>query len=1178
MELLKRPWIEPLVESAIRQSIDTGGRVDNSKELGETVNDGSNFRIPGKRPKYVQLVKWVTKNPIPQAVLSDAFAMIHAIFSERARLNYEKEYDTDVRSNSIGNLLRISKFQITIGQLRTRPPEVYLYIEEMKTEGCEGSGIIGNPTDVARCKTIVELGNKWANETRDTETRSVDESNDTSDDSDSESIISQPNPDSIHEDENPEPEDDEDANITQEGRWYTQVPTHAVAQKAKAKGTEDFAPLPTTKAQDLLNVLKPKRPSSGHKSPTNSSARRSSQVLDGRKPDSTPRAVSGSPIPNPKNGGISGKEPHRTIPPSPKIHSQCGQSPPASVNEIGQNSPVDSHKPDQLPGTSGPIPFQAVEVAIGKQHTRSDKTKNPHSLRSSEVPSVAENGRVDNRGFFSGWNKIHHHDVFISKSQQKLIESPDSWIPPDTGMRIPQGFVPINLIQEWNDRHRKMAALARRAPLSEGQASDIDAEPPSSPTSSQLPDDQLGSELWPASSPVPRVPLDSSPPNKLGRSSLRFHEDTPDPDPVNPADVSTTSQITAPTNSAPEAGTLPDRGSYNDSEMDLSIPKDLYTSTQEHIVPPGSSMAENEGVDTANLSPLPTKITETILSQQSQLQYPLPSHGPVTPSPRHQRIGSSTISSPNATTILVPATSKVGAQKPQSRSSLESTHNPTVGSPVHDSIPQNSSLGYDGMIVGAQLPTALGGAEPSDSTALPGVLQVPESSLEIVDQAMAVLPSIETYVPPLQPEETNRKRKRTEETPSRSSSRKVSRMSEAISRLSEGNISSTSRQSKKIFEQASFSSQTEEIYYKFQQAYKAYSGSLETFRKACWGLQVLRNKGFMKKSMLWDDFIAREVTEYQQYISRCHQRQKTPDTYEGYFQKHAKFAQYKRRNLTVKNLQTVVIEAEGEFDSGSDSGGEGEGDVRSATTPEPPATLSRVIQESPCKPGVRDWESEASGSESDTLDPDASYMHDRASVELGDEDVRHIAPSNLKIREVTPLEEEDEDEEDIVQAGHGLLPPPTSARMNNRSHLNPPIELGADRVLRSKSYSKTPKHPTTPPRRDSIPPQTRMRQQTSHIGSKPSRSQRSPVPSLPSHRKLRVEKDSTATSASPKDPDTSVMRFFREYARLPCELSIPTPNLDSHDVPVDNSGVALLNPPKRRRKGGRMGNMGFKFQ
>ncbi|KAF3480643.1 uncharacterized protein GIQ15_05990 [Arthroderma uncinatum] len=1141
MDLL-RSWIEPLVEGAVRQSIDPDDQVAGSKELGKTVDDGSNFRIPVKRPKLVQLVKWLSSEPTPHAVLSDASTTIRAIFSERARINYKEQYDTDIRKNSTGSVLRISKVQITIGKLRTPPPEIHLYIEEIKIEGCEGTGLIGNPVDIARCKAIVELGDKWAREDGDAGPQALDRTNDTSDDSDTESILSGPGSNSIHDDEDPEPSDDEDTNSTQEGGWHTQAPTSAVARMPKVKNAEDHAP-PKSKMQDLLNTLRPKGSNSGRKSP-NPSTQGEIPALHGHKPV-VPQPVYDLPIPDPNIIESAGTEPRRSSPLSSKIYSQHRQSPPASPSSISPNIQAHSHKPDQPSKSSVLIPSREVKV-------------------------------ID-KGFFSGWNRIRRRDVFISEAQQSLIESTDSWIPPNTGMRMPQGHVPVSLIQQWSEKRREKAAIARISPSSESEALDNDAEPPLSSTHSQLGDYPLGTKQWPPSPVAARVPPDSSPLNNEGGSPLRFHRDTPGSDSLNLVDNSTSLETTNLPNSAAQTGALPDTESYEDSDIELSIPRGLYTSTQDHDVDPTSSMIENETEGTINRSSIPMRITETMLSQQSQESHS-PSQQPITPSPPDQHIGSSETPSPNATTILVPATLKFSARKSQDR---PPSHDPTIESPAHDStIHNSSSSGYDRMAVEAQLAAGLNSTELSDSKNPPGVLQVPGSSLEVADQAMVVLPSIETSVPPMPPQEIDRKRKRTDESPSRSSSpRKVSRMSEA-------DTSTTSHQSKKTFGQVSFSSQTEEIYYKFLQAYKTYSGSLDTFRRACCELQSLRDKGLMQKSMLWDDFVAREVTEYQHYISRCLERHKTPDAYQPYFQKHAKFAQYKRRNLTVKNLQTIVVEAEGEYDS--DGSGEGEGGTQLAMTPEPPTASPRVIQESPYKRPVRDLESEVSDSDTDAVSPEAPHMYDRASVELGD-DAGCIAPSNLKRRqamsfveeEEEPDDDDDEDEEeDISHAGHGRLPQPTSSP-NNRPYLGHPIELGTGRILASNPSSKAPiMHPSPLPH-GLNPPQTRGQQQTRPSKSKSPPVRKSPVPSLPPHKKVSgVNGDKTSyatTSAWWKNPNTLLKKFSREYACIPCERISPTQHLNPPEVPVDEAGVVIVDSQKRQQKGGRMDSMGLKF-
>ncbi|EEQ29629.1 hypothetical protein McanMca71_006710 [Microsporum canis] len=1129
MDLI-RSWIEPLVEAAIRQSIDA--EESSSKELGETVNDESNFRIPVKRPKCAQLVKWLAKEPVPRALLSDRFTKIHAIFSESSCLNYDRENNSDFRKTLTGCILKISKFYITIGQSRTAPPEISLYIEGMKVEGCEGDGICGSPINILHHKAVIELGNRWAREKRVTHSRELNGPNDSSSDNLGEkSIVSLPGSDNACDREKSEPDDDGDASSAQEDMWHTQAPTHLVAQTPKAQGNEDSISFPKSKTEDLLINLKPKGENTKSKplSPSTQGSSLSRGAI--KKIDIKP--VAGSVKAKSKHISVTGCS--RSTTPSPTMASPR-EYPLSSSGGSKRKVHINSPHSYQKIASPGPISSHQRDTVLLSRRTHSGDPE----------PELGSN-----RGFFSGWSRIYRRDVVIPKSQLSLLESADSWITPNTGMRVPQNYVPIELIQEWSEKHKARASISTATPQKADAVASLDTEITSSPES-QLPDDELGLDQWPPSL-VPRVPLDSSPPRRPRGRLTRSHRSTPDSDPTNPADIPANSEDTDILSSIIKTKEFSDDDSYEGSEIELSVPRDLYTSTQEEgNVLPGSPMAESGGEEPINRSPLPTKVTETVLSQQFQEPHSYSPNGPETPSAHHRNTNDSEPSLLDSTPILVPTTLKVTAQNSRRKSPLASAQSTRLESPIRNSIPQSSSSNYDGTTVTSQVPVE-GDIDSPSHKAPPSVLQVPKSSSENASQDMVVLQSIEAPFPPVNLHETNQKRKRLDESPSQSSS------PQKVPRISETSASTSIRQSKRSFVQVSFSSQTEEIYYKFQQAYKSYTGSLEGFRRACCRLQSLRNKGIMKKSMLWDDFIAREEAEYQNYIQRCHRRQKTPDTYQGYFDKHAKFPQYKRRNLTVKNLQAVVIEAEGEGDGDSDS----EDNAQTDATPEPPSVLPRVIPESPCKPRLREWESEDSGPEAIEIDAEVSHLHDRASVELGDEEYSRVDANKLIKRKATPFEEEDDDDgEDVFHAVRGRLHRSSSARLNDGPDTEPSAELDIACISTNKLRPKSPR------------PLSNIQRSSSPTKPKASVPRKPPAPSLPSHRKVYdgANKDKTdcalADSTWWKNPDTSLKKFSRDYARIPSEFGL---------VPVDEAGVVLIHSRKQQQKGGKMDSMGFKF-
>ncbi|EFR04452.1 hypothetical protein MGYG_07460 [Nannizzia gypsea CBS 118893] len=1114
MDLLK-DWIEPLVEQAFRQSVDTEAQKKPScRELGKTIDDGSNFRTPVKRPKYTQLLEWLPKTPTPQAVLSDGHTCIRARFSERVCQDFKKENGSDIRSNPTPCLLRLSKLEITIAQLYTSPPEITLYIDEIKVEGCVKEGVFGNPRNVVHSKAILKISDKWVGERRAL-ARTLGARNDSSDDSDSECSVSPPDADNPSTMGSPEPASHrDDLMSTQEGKWYTQAPTHVIPQTPKTEGNEDSVAIQPLNSQDLMEALAPNRTASGNK------PRRTSTKNDDKQDTSTPASrqttsnatrVATAPLP----GGTT---------PASVTFSPRGQASPYSASKLRRKPSAAPSQPDQHKA----IPSHEVMTASASQHILSPESRYSNALPHQKESRATE--PVVNRGFFSSWNKIRRRDVVIPESQLNLIQSADSWIPPDTGRRAPQNFVPIELLQEWSESHKARVSATRETNLQESPV--LDNGEVASSVGSQIPD-----EDWPPSpSPqTPLVPLDSSPPQRTAKLSTTLYSNIPASDPTNSIDTSTRPQLTSAPSLVTKAGELSDDGSCQDSEIELSIPKDLYTSTQDCDVPAGSTRIENDE-DITNVS-------ETLLSQQIKSQPAHRSEEPQTPSTHHKRTHSN-------------------IQSAQSSTGSFSARGAKLKSPIHDPSTQKSLPNSDQMALASQFSGDWSGNSGNCNDSL-SVLQVPGSSLENPNHNTAVLPSIETSTPILILDDTNQKRK------SREYPKDLVGFSPAV----------PSQQNNKKFDRLSFSSQTEEIYYKFQQAYKKYTGNLAVFRKACCRLQSLRNEGLMKKSVLWDDFVAREVFEYQDYVQRCRQQRKKPNAYGDYFEKHAKFPLYKRRNLTVKNLQTVVTETEGESDCDSEHGDE----VMEEATPELQhiSTLQRAVLESPCKSETRDPESEKTDSEKDL---EAPCLHNRASVELGDDTYFRVSINKPQKRKAAPfrlgVEDEESGEEGIFQSIRGRSHQPI--RPSNEPAMVQSTEPDMDGIPTKKTYQKPSRSSSPLQKYTTASSHIKHKQPTLPSRSKPSRTKRSPAPSLPSNRKApSCEKAGSAETPGSstwwKDPNTSLKRFSRDYARIPGELGTVGLGLKSSDIPVDEAGVMLITPRKPLQKGGRMNSMGFRL-
>lgn len=92
-------------------------------------------------------------------------------------------------------------------------------------------------------------------------------------------------------------------------------------------------------------------------------------------------------------------------------------------------------------------------------------------------------------------------------------------------------------------------------------------------------------------------------------------------------------------------------------------------------------------------------------------------------------------------------------------------------------------------------------------------------------------------------------------------------------------------------------------YEKFQTDYPIYSGQFSHFIELCSKLQALRDKGHLKRSFLWDDFIIMHLDQYPSYLQLCHEMDAKSMDYEEYFSTHFSKPTYKKRSLTANGIE-----------------------------------------------------------------------------------------------------------------------------------------------------------------------------------------------------------------------------------------------------------------------------------
>lgn len=92
-------------------------------------------------------------------------------------------------------------------------------------------------------------------------------------------------------------------------------------------------------------------------------------------------------------------------------------------------------------------------------------------------------------------------------------------------------------------------------------------------------------------------------------------------------------------------------------------------------------------------------------------------------------------------------------------------------------------------------------------------------------------------------------------------------------------------------------------YEKFRSDYPIYSGEFSHFIELCSMLQSLRDRGHLKRSFLWDDFIIMHLDQYPTYLQLCQEMDAKYFDYEEYFSTHFSKPTYKKRSLNANGIE-----------------------------------------------------------------------------------------------------------------------------------------------------------------------------------------------------------------------------------------------------------------------------------
>lgn len=1073
--------------------------------------------------------------------------MIRGIISGEAIAAYENEWGEKITSNTKGGIISIKKFEIVMGQVPADRPEIYLYIKEMVMVGCEGTGTFGQPNDIVRDKIIKELTQRcWKN--------SEHNDYDPSDKGESLDDSSQPSQDSFS---HSLAVNNGNTLSTQLGLSSQAPPSYAARKPEITQGPTKTATL-NSRSNQLLDALK-------SKSATAVTARREYNGSPSSRSVHKPQIEATTAAEAEFDAEISND--HSRISPG---NLKTVQTPP-NITRVNQktasncNGGIPGPVPNDVNSTRDSNNTSVCNVPLGMPEER--------PTPSNQMPSPGKQGafvrkkpknRTRDKSSFSGWGRIRRHDVLIPEDQQDLIDGPDSWVPPETGQRVPHGRVPIKLLRQW-DRMSCKTNVEDSLPVHDTHASSCnnsEHEGQRTPTTSLLPESGLMSSEWPLSPNRPAdsiVPPDSSPP----RFSHKFPRGTAQTFQVDGSPLST--RCLGPPTAAADIS----EDSGEEFDMEFSALKGLDTSTQEQQINTQSQpqtqaqMQTQLDDDTPNPDlPIITVNTNSLaraiqpLSQQLGKSIGPENHTSAAAAPSNPKRKSSG--------ILVPATYETSKSKTQPRKSitseLEPTHVTTHNSTHVSSLGDSSYLGRTEQSVWApQTPFGKNNITSSNADDTPITVNVPRSSLDTSEEATqssAASPSKIVSTPHI-----TRKRKSTQLESIRP---RPSKLQKVVVPEPFGASNAITEHRQVYFEESPDFSRAREIFNKFKQAYPSYQGDSWIFRNSCSKLQCLRDQGLMQQSFLWDDFVAREVSDYREYAMNCHEKGIPPDRYDRYFKTQVKASRYKKRSLTDKNIKFIATGFAVEYKVPLKSS-------------QAQSKRTLIVEESPPPTFEEDGTDELmkGGPMSDDNQSEDEFYdaHEAASEVLGSED--DFPMPRVRSTGAAGRRENKVDHKDIpstTKDSAGLVEKsgePVKQWLN--SHQNA-VLLRGNLDPMSENNNAPMNHPAEKVRNKPVhrqilpmyPPSKDPGQKTQD--SSPKISEADPSSSS----------SSTSPSSWWKQPNTPFKSFAKNYVNLFSELGYRRKNLVDQVVPADEDGVIKVEQPESGKQGGKMKSMGFK--
>ncbi|KMU83994.1 hypothetical protein CIHG_01778 [Coccidioides immitis H538.4] len=979
MELMDK-WIHPHIQRALCLCLDDLPDDKDSRQnpkLSEPRDDGKYFRVGVFGSQVVQVVKWQDSSSPIEALLSDSCTTIRGHLSNDAVAKYRLERKTDVRANTRGALMKITDFEIVINKKKTPAPSLALYIRSFDILGCEGTGTFGNPRDISsflaisalagQCQSIRAESYLECTDMRRMQPQApVSASDNESSHSSELSLASQADfatqlnnittskeptrckplpmnsPTSLKSRDllNLLVSNGRGRETTRDRDTPISVESLSTAKTNLDKGSMPRPIIPNSdtsirsatvppniprcpqivpsqqnvmcdkihppkaepdksSSSDISSKLRHKKDSknpsptpaidsyhSSDRGPIKPKDRRSSAsnaggcqretAIDDAKPWKNEKRIRRQDVSIPQAQQEILDSPNSWVGPETRSSLLSGQV----FTELSDGRSEGSNETEckRHTGFDDPSPWKNTK-RIGRQdmtipQDQQHKLDSPNAWAgpvtdpSSPVGQLTKEAddkqahmarrqrktNTDDADPWKGWKRIRRRDVFIPQDQEEILDSPNSWIPPPAGQSLPSGRVPIELLRQWNEAQTK-SDEPKNTPASENRGSEGPEELDEQSTQPELvpspaPATLSTQELGEDEWPLtspPRLPPDSSPPRVLQR-------------PNNPPITRKTQENNEEDDIVDEVPALPDRQYFTNIRS---------SSFLVGVEPRSGEYSDHSDIEYSIPRGLETSTQEHQkrsfeLTQEESMSSSDPQLSPCQVGSFTQVKQSPEIAHPHR---QAPAKTKI------------STSRERQGSLPPDNVSSTSKLASE---------TVIPATFPSTDIRREGQL------------ADALDNSGREPSPPVSADDGDEN-----DEPRKWKPLLLMRFSSLGTQKSTGNLPDTPC--------PNMGSTAVENDNKKRKLDSDNSLPLRSPKRRIMVSRTAHTQEgpSTKKSVLWDDFVCREATQYRDYVQQCDKRKETPKPYEEYFLERVTVPSFKKRNLTGKSIDLVLAWHEG---------------------------------------------------------------------------------------------------------------------------------------------------------------------------------------------------------------------------------------------------------------------------